>query len=162
MPLDPPVPSPAALTLCLALFSACRGGEDPGRCLRDKAALGEALESDRQAAAVLREADDLAVQRRADQAAALVEARVIPACDRGLARMQSWQPSSRWGRARRSEATAFMQERKASSLRYAEALRSGDAERVVAQMVVQKSVEQQALTLRASLERAPGAGECAP
>ncbi len=162
MPLDPSVPSPAALALCLALFSACRGGEDPGRCLQDKAALGEALESDRQAAAVLRKADDLAVQRRADQAAALVEARVIPACDRALARMQIWQPSSRWGRARHSEATAFMQERKASSLRYAEALRSGDAERVVGQMVLQKSVEQHALTLRASLERAPGAGECAP
>lgn len=61
-----------------------------------------------------------------------------------------------------AEATVQLEERKRSARAYADALRAGDAERVLGQMQAQKLVEQRALAVRGAVEKAPTLAECEP
>lgn len=153
--------SPALALLLLSGFG-CRGEAGARRCAEDRATIDSLLQPDQNASELLRQADALAVQRRADDAARLVDTQVISVCDRAVARAGVLQLQSRWGRARASEAVGLLEERKRSAHAYADALRSGDAERVLDQMQAQKLVEQRALTVRRAVELAPQAAECEP
>lgn len=153
------LPALASLVFC---GPGCRDGADAHRCAADRTAIEGVLQPDQRASELLRQADALAVQRRSDEAARLVDAQVVVACDQAIAQAGALQPQSRWGRAKLAEAFALLEERRRSARTYAEALRSGDAERVLDQMQAQKAVEQKALTVRSAMGQPPPAGECEP
>lgn len=152
-------PALASLLLC---GSGCHNDDGARRCAEDRSSLEAALQPDHDASELLRRADALAVQRRAEDAARLVDGQVISVCDRGIAQADALQLQSRWGRERLTETVGLLQERKRSARAYADALRSGDAERVLDQMQAQKLIEQKALSVRRSVGQVPQPSECSP
>jgi hypothetical protein len=155
-----------ALTLAgLALrAAACSKLEHESACARDRDAVSALLAEEQGVVALLHEADGLASKGQGAAAADRIERAARAQSERVIARVEQFQPASRWGVEARHDLHNLARERRVAMDAYARALRSDALEVVVREMEAQRTLEALALALQQRLAKPPDAskGECAP
>lgn len=92
---------------------------------------------------------------RDDEAAGLLETRVLPALDATLALARGAAPESAWGKARRDEMVAALVDRKDELPRYAVTLRNHDQEAQLESAVKQAEIEKRVLRAAQAITDGP-------
>jgi len=111
----------------------------------DRTVIELIVAEDVRASEAMAEAD--AAARAGDVAKAIdvLDHRAGPAIEAGLRTAEAAAPRSAWGRARREAFASILGERRAELGPYREAVRSGDAEKLVAAVEAQARIERRAV-----------------
>lgn len=138
--------------------------ERAAACAQDQTALRSVIARDQQVAKLLHEADDDALAGRPVAAADRIEKGAQTAIGGIVDDARAISPRTKWGAARKSDVLALTERRKELLAAYAEALRSEDLERVVAQMERQRDLEKRALEVHGEVSATPSVttGLCDP
>ncbi len=126
------------------LFSGCTKSEAELR-QDDRAKIEAIVVEDVRASKAMAEAD--AAARNGDVPAAIdaVDHRAQPAIEAGLRLTASADPKTEWGRAQRDVFARILEDRRAELTPYRDAIRSTDAERLVAAIDAQAKIERRAI-----------------
>lgn len=126
------------------LFSGCTKSDAELR-QDDRQRIEAIAAEDVRASKAMAEADNAA--RKGDVPAALdaVDNRAQPAIEAGLRLTSSADPKTDWGRTRRDTFAKLLEDRRAELGPYREAVKSGDAEKLVAAIEAQAKIERRAI-----------------
>lgn len=137
----------AALVVC----SACTKAEPELRA-EDRPELKKIVEQDVRASKAMHAADDAVAKGDAKAALDLVDTQAKPAIDEGIRLADGAAPRTAWGRAKRDAIAAVLRDRKSELPRYTEAVKSGDAEKLLAAIEAQAAIERRALVAVAGID----------
>ncbi len=132
------------------MFAAAACSKDPAReealrIERDQVSLRAVLDAEGRVQKAFDEEGRAEKAHRDDEAAGLLETRVIPAIDATLALARAATPESAWGRARRDEVVTALLDRKEELPRYARTLRDHDQEAQLESALKQAEIEKRVL-----------------
>ena len=111
----------------------------------DKRALERVVAIDVRASQAMREADEAAQDGDAGAASLAVTSRALPSVEEALRAAEAAPVRSAWGKAKRDELVGILRDRKAEMPKYEEAVRTGDAEKMLAAIQSQAAIERRAL-----------------
>lgn len=111
----------------------------------DKRALERVVAIDVRASQAMREADEAAQAGDAGAASLAVTSRALPSVEEALRAAEAAPVRSAWGKAKRDELVGILRDRKAEMPKYEEAVRTGDAEKMLAAIQSQAAIERRAL-----------------
>lgn len=111
----------------------------------DKRALERVVAIDVRASQAMREADEAAQDGDAGAARLAVTSRALPSVEEALRAAEAAPVRSAWGKAKRDELVGILRDRKAEMPKYEEAVRTGDAEKMLAAIQSQAAIERRAL-----------------
>lgn len=141
--------SRVALALFFVVLAACsrREAVPDEATLRadDKRELERVVALDVRASQAMRDADDAAQAGDAGAASLAVTARALPSVDEALRTAESAPLKSAWGKQKRDELVGILRDRKAEMPKYEEAVRTGDAEKMLGAIQAQAAIERRAL-----------------
>ncbi len=141
-----------AFAAALVASVACTKAEPELRA-EDRPDLTKLVEQDIRASKAMHAADDAVARGDAKAALDLVDAQARPAIDEGLRLADGTAPRTAWGRAKRDAVAAVLRDRKNELPRYTEAVKSGDAEKLLAAIQAQAEIERRALVAVAGIEQ---------
>jgi hypothetical protein len=104
------------------------------------------------ASKAMHSADDALAKGDATNALALVESDAKPAIEEGLRLADGATMGTEWGKAKRDAIASVLRDRKSELPRYAEAVKSNDAEKLLSAMEAQAAIERRALAAVAGIE----------
>jgi hypothetical protein len=96
-------------------------------------------------------ADDAVAKGVVAKALALVDREAKPAIDEGLRRADGATLKTVWANARREQIVAVLRDRKNELPRYTDAVKSNDAEKLLAAIEAQAAIERRALAAVAAI-----------
>lgn len=111
----------------------------------DKRELERVVAIDVRASQAMRDADDAAQAGDAGAASLAVTGRALPSVDEALRTAEGATMKSTWGKAKRDELVGILRDRKAEMPKYEEAVRTGDAEKMLTAIQAQAAIERRAL-----------------
>ncbi len=111
----------------------------------DKRVLERVVAIDVRASQAMREADEAAQDGDAGAARLAVTSRALPSVEEALRAAEAAPVRSAWGKAKRDELVGILRDRKAEMPKYEEAVRTGDAEKMLAAIQSQAAIERRAL-----------------
>lgn len=111
----------------------------------DKRELERVVAIDVRASQAMRQADEAAQAGDAGAASLAVMRRALPSVEEALRTAEGATMKSAWGKAKRDELVGILRERKTEMPRYEEAVRSGDAEKMLNAIQAQAAIERRAL-----------------
>lgn len=143
----------ARVVLAAALIAAsgCTKAEPELRA-EDRPELHKIAEQDIRASKAMHAADDAVAKGDAKAALDLVDTQAKPAIDEGLRIADGASLRTAWGRAKRDAIAAVLRDRKSELLRYTEAVKSNDAEKLLAAIEAQAAIERRALAAVAGID----------
>jgi hypothetical protein len=131
--------------------------EQAMRLERDRAELVGVVNADLAAERALAEVGEAEKNQQDDDAAALIDAKVVPATDTAIAQAKGARLETEWGRARRDEMLSAISDRRAELPVYAAALRAHDFEAQLSSVQRQIAVEKRAMQAAAAIQARPDA-----
>jgi hypothetical protein len=111
----------------------------------DKRELERVVAIDVRASQAMREADEAAQVGDSGAASLAVTGRALPSIDEALRTAEGATMRSTWGKAKRDELVSILRDRKAEMPKYEEAVRTGDAEKMLTAIQAQAAIERRAL-----------------
>ncbi len=111
----------------------------------DKRELERVVAIDVRASQAMRQADEAAQAGDAGAASLAVTSRALPSVDEALRIAEGATMKSAWGKAKRDELVSILRDRKAEMPKYDEAVRTGDAEKMLTVIQAQAAIERRAL-----------------
>ena len=97
-------------------------------------------------------ADDAVAKGDATKALGLIESDAKPAIDEGLKRADGATLKTEWAKAKRDAMANVLRDRKNELPRYTEAVKSNDAEKLLAAIEAQAAIERRALAAVAGID----------
>ena len=137
----------AAAALAFAgalLFSGCSKSDAELR-QEDRAKLERIVEEDLRASKAMADADKAARDGSVPAALEAIDHRARPAIEAGLRLTSSADPKTEWGRARRDTFASILEDRRSELGPYRDAVKSGDAEKLVSAIEAQAKIERRAI-----------------
>jgi hypothetical protein len=111
----------------------------------DKRELERVVAIDVRASQAMRDADEAAQVGDAGAASLAVTSRALPSIEEALRTADGATMKSAWGKGKRDELVSILRDRKAEMPKYEEAVRAGDAEKMLAAIQAQAAIERRAL-----------------
>ena len=111
----------------------------------DKRELERVVAIDVRASQAMRDADEAAQAGDAGAASVAVTSRAVPSIDEALRTAEGATMKSVWGKSKRDELVGILRDRKAEMPKYEEAVRTGDAEKMLTAIQAQAAIERRAL-----------------
>ena len=111
----------------------------------DRVTLEQIVAEDVRASKAMADADTAARSGDVPTALAAVDNRAKPAIEAGLRLATSAEPKTEWGRTRRDTFATILADRRSELVPYREAVKSGDAAKLVAAIEAQAKIERRAI-----------------
>jgi hypothetical protein len=141
------------MTLFLGCFGllACTKSEEALQ-KDDRTKLAQLAAIDQRVSRAMKDADDLAMKGDAKAAVDRVETEAKPAVTEASQSCDALKMESAWGKERQNALCLVVADRKSEMPRYIEAVKSGDASKLLAAMEAQAAIERRALAMAAAAE----------
>lgn len=98
-------------------------------------------------------ADDAVAKGDGARALSLVDSEARPAIDEGLRLADATKPKTPWGKSKHEQISRVLLDRKNELPRYTEAVKSNDAEKMLAAIEAQAAIERRALVAVSGMEQ---------
>jgi hypothetical protein len=118
----------------------------------DKAKLERIVELDQAASNAMKEADDLAIKGNPQGALERLDARAKPSIGDAIRNAENAEMGTPWGKTKRDELLGVIRERSKEMPGYEEAVKSGDAAKLLSAMEAQAGIERRALAAVAGIK----------
>jgi hypothetical protein len=137
------------LLLSALALAACTKSEERLR-EDDRSKLAQLAAIDQRVSRAMKDADDLAMKGDSKAAVDRVETEAKPAIAEATLSCDSMKMESAWGKERQNTLCLIVADRKSEMPRYIEAVKSGDAAKLLAAMEAQAAIERRALAMAAA------------